>query len=168
LKALDDAAKLDAEDRPLEAAQAYELAIRQGSAPIEAYINLACIYLNLRDFGYASYHRIPLETQEAASDRFQRVLTEAEARFGKYPELEFWRRYFSFFAFGEEPFYEEAANLAGQGVSVAYLHLAGQGHYQRETRALLESVKLGRTTKERFIASVLKSRALSDWLTANA
>jgi hypothetical protein len=168
LSALDEAARFDADDRPLEAVKAYELAIRQGTAPIEAYINLALIYLQYLDFGYASFHQVPLEMQEGAADRFRQIVSGAEAQFGKSPEIEFWHRYFNFFALCEEPFYKEAAKLAAEGASVAYLHLAGHGPYQRQARSLLESVKLRRTTKERFIESVLKSHTLRDWWVSDA
>jgi hypothetical protein len=164
----EDAARFDAEDRPIEAIAAYERAIAEGGVPLETYINLALIYLSCYDPGFAAFHHIAPETIEASSHRFDEVLAKAEQQFGRSPEIEFWRRYLKFFGLGEPPFYDEARALANEGAAVAYLHLAGEGPYQKHTQALLDSVEGARTRKERFIKSVLESFALREWWAAGA
>ena len=147
---------------------AYGAAIADGGVPLDTYLDLALIYMNFYDPGFTAFHHIALEVIEDSSDRLDKILTEAEERFGRIPEIDFWRRYAKFFGLGEPPFYDDAKALADEGASVAYLHLAGQGPYQTQAQALLKSVAVGRTCRERFIRSVLQSSVLRDWWLADA
>jgi len=50
------ALNFDAQLHPLEAAWAYEIAIRDSSADVELFLNLAGFYFECLDFGFASFH----------------------------------------------------------------------------------------------------------------
>jgi hypothetical protein len=96
--AIDRAAYFDAHERPVDAAKAYEEAIRKNCASLETYLNLAALYLVCQVGGYAAHHRLAEEFLNQAWNRFGQVLNEAEAKFGRDSEIDFWRRYFRFMA----------------------------------------------------------------------
>ena len=56
--AKEKALALDAQDLPLEAAQAYEEAIAASDADVETFINLAVLYFVCVDGGYAPHHHL--------------------------------------------------------------------------------------------------------------
>lgn len=76
-------------------------------ADLETYINLAVLYFVYTDFGYIAHHDLSKEFVETAWNRVNELLSEAEAHFGRHPEIEFWMRYFRFVVLGEEPFDKE-------------------------------------------------------------
>lgn len=162
MKAKERAAALDEQDRPLDAIQAYETAIREPDADIETYLNLAVLYFVCRDFGYLTYHRLPNEFVDTAWRRANELLDEAEVRFGRHAEIDFWNKYFRFVVLGEEPFYEECLKLAREGSSlIPYFHLftSPEGEqYRDEVRRLFESVRDGSTAKKRYIKGIVESR----------
>jgi esterase/lipase superfamily enzyme len=94
--AIDRAAYFDAHERPVEAAKAYEEAIRKNCASLETYLNLAALYFVCQYGGYAAHHRLAEEFLNQAWNRFGQVLNEAEAKFGPDSEIDFWRHYFRF------------------------------------------------------------------------
>ena len=87
------AAGLDAEDRPLEAATAYEEALATEDADLDLYLRLAGIYLVCQDFGYISAKKLSDAFVAQAWQRYNEVLDEAERRFGTSDRIEFWRHY---------------------------------------------------------------------------
>jgi hypothetical protein len=155
------AAGFDADDRPLEAARAYEAALADPETGLETFLNLAVLYFVCTDPGYFSHHHLSNTFIELAWRRANAVLTEAETRFGSHPEIEFWRRYFSFVRLGDKPFTSLCEQLAMSGTSlVPYLHLftspAGE-RYREKAEELLKAVERGATAKERYIRSGLSS-----------
>ncbi len=53
------AISFDAQARPLEAAWAYEIAINALNAELELFLNLAVLYFECIDVGYAAHHHLP-------------------------------------------------------------------------------------------------------------
>jgi hypothetical protein len=160
----EEALRLDAQDVPVRAIAAYERYLAESPRDLDAYINLAVLYFECSDPGFAAAHEIPHAVLAASTEKAEALLNTAEERFGWRAEIEFWRKYVRFVALGDPPFYERAVELATAGESlVPYLHLAGHGPYQEEARALLNAVASGRSTKDRYIRSVLESSALYDW-----
>ncbi len=87
------AARLDAEDRPLEAAAAYEEALAEADADLDLFLKLAGIYLVCQDFGYIAAKKLADTFVAKAWQRYDEVLDEAERRFGACDRIEFWRHY---------------------------------------------------------------------------
>lgn len=163
------AALYDAEERPVEAIAAYEAATRQVDANIDSYINLAVLYFSCFDLGYAAYHKLPKEIFEHSLDHALELLDEAEQRFGRDPDVEFWRLYMRFIYLedsDEQAFYRLATTVDSL---LPYLYLyaftfdgpPGQGRhpevYRSQAEQLLELVKEGMTEKDRYIRSVLEA-----------
>ncbi|HEU0180090.1 MAG TPA: hypothetical protein VFV58_38125 [Blastocatellia bacterium] len=155
------ALELDAEDRPIEAANAYEEAIKEADADFYLYMNLAILYFVCTDGGYASYHNLSNEFVDRAWDRAIKLLDEAESRFGRNDEIEFWRRYIRYIVLGEDESIMERERFiySRSLIPYFYLFISGDGKdYYSEAQNLLEQVANGSTAKERYIKSILVSR----------
>lgn len=154
-----EAALLDAQDRPIEAAQAYEAVIASSAADLDEYINLAVLYFLCNDGGYAAQHQLPMSFLDGTWRRAFEVLDEASQRYGEHPEIIFWRRYFDFILLGEEPFYEDCERLVKAGNTIIpYFYLFGfqEGRkYLQQAEELYNLVKAEVTAKERYIKSIL-------------
>jgi hypothetical protein len=150
----------DAQVRPLEAAWAYEIAINAPDAEVELFLNLAVLYFECVDVGYAAHHHLSENFVSGAWIRAFEILKAAEARFGNQTELEFWRLYFSFIYSGEEPIDDACRKLAERKDSfIPYLYLftsSGKKKYLEEASKLLQAVKDGDTERKRYIKSVLE------------
>lgn len=151
----------EAKDQPVEAAQAYEDLIASAQANLDTYLNLAVLYFECMDFGYLAHHKLSDSFIKLAWERRTELLKDAERRFGWHPEIEFWRRYFSYIYGGEAPFFDACERFVKTGETlVPYLHLvcapAGE-RYRQQAEELLKSVRAGRTVKERYIKSVVES-----------
>ncbi|MFY9620673.1 MAG: hypothetical protein WAM70_20875 [Pyrinomonadaceae bacterium] len=154
------ATALDAQERPVEAAEAYESVIVKSDADLDTYLNLAVLYFVCNDGGYSAHHKLSEPFLDQAWNRTSELITEAAERFGENAELKFWRRYFDFILRGADPFYPECELLVEEGTTlVPYFHLfAGPdgGKYRDQAEKLLTSVNSGSTEKERYIKSVLE------------
>jgi hypothetical protein len=83
------------------------------------------------------------------------LLDEAESRFGRNDEIEFWRRYFCFISLGEDESIMERARFVSSRslIPYFYLFLSGDGQaYYSEAQKLLEQVKNGRTAKSDILS----------------
>lgn len=151
----------DAADRPLNAEAAYKRAIQSASANLEAYLNLAVLYLQFADFGYASYHGIPEDLVNRSYELAMETLDQAQARFGPHPEIDVWRAYADFAVRGSSLDLEALLQLARQRQTLApYLLLAsvsGLKQYRTQAQALLEQIKDGKTERHRLMRSILES-----------
>jgi hypothetical protein len=158
---IDRARAADAEDRPLDAIEAYESAVTDPMADESAFLDLAVLYFECLDFGYASAHKLPASLQEHAYERAMAVLDAAEGRFGKTVELEFWRRYIPFAALGDPPFDHDARMLFARGARTASFYLwslTDDPKIAEAARAVLAEVAAGRTARERYVRGVLQSK----------
>jgi len=160
--AREDAPLFGKRDEPVQAAQAYEQAIQESTGDLDLFLNLAVLYFVCTDPGYASHHRLSDDFVKIAWDKANKVLDEAESRFGTQAEIIFWRHYFRFVVLGEEPFVDTCRQLAHSSPSlVPYFYLftsPGGWEYRREAEQLLELVRDGTTAKKRYIRSILKDR----------
>lgn len=158
------AAQWDALDKPIEAAQAYEEALTDSEVIIDTYLKLAVLYFVCNDGGYAAYHKLSLEFVNKAWDRMFQLLDEAEKRFGRQGEIDFWRHYFKFILLGEDPAYESSESLVLNNITIIpsfHLLTSPQSkQYWEQAEQLLELVTAGSTVKDRYIRSVLKSAML--------
>jgi hypothetical protein len=161
----DLALSMDAQERPVEAAWAYEIAIQGPQAELGLFLNLAVLYFACEDTGYSSHHHLEMDFVGAAYDRIHKILDAAENRFGSQTEINFWRLYIP--EFGppyNEPSMEEYEELARRGDSLMphyRLYVSSNGtRYREEAKALLSQVRDGSTERKRYIRSVLESAAL--------
>ena len=158
----EEAMMLDAQDLPVDAAQAYEEAIAASDADFDTFINLAVLYFVCVDGGYATHHGLSQEFINHAWERAYELLDEAESRFGNQSEIAFWRHYFRFVVLGEAPFVETCAHLLQSGASLVpsfYLFTSPGGDpYRPQALELLERVQEGKTAKQRYIRSILAKR----------
>lgn len=162
MDAVERAQSLFVHKRLPEAALAYEDAVLESNADLDILLDLAVLYFELLDGGAVAHYRLSVEFQERAWSRFHELLEEAERKFGREPEIVFWRRYFRFIHLGEEPFPEEAERMAHAGTSlVPYFHLwmlpGGKRQYHEQARVLFEQMRDGSTPRKRYIRSILES-----------
>lgn len=157
------ASKFDAQDRPIDAVKAYEKAITEQDADLETFLNLAVLYFMCTDYGYIAHHKLSNEFVEKAWKRANEVLKEAESKFGKQAEIDFWRYYFRFVVLGDKPFIEIAENLSRSSlVPYFYLFTSPRGErYRQKAQQLLELVRDGTTAKKRYIKSILEGKLTS-------
>jgi hypothetical protein len=162
LSCFENARALDAQDRPIEAAESYERAISESSGGLEAYLNLAAIYFQCADPGYAAHHRLSREFIDTAARRFYEVVAQAQDRFPADGEAGFWRLYYDFVHLGANDFSEEAAAIVrktGALAPVFYLFTRPDGErYREQASQLYRRAAEGGTTRDRYIASVLHKR----------
>ncbi|MAS38355.1 MAG: hypothetical protein CL610_30440 [Anaerolineaceae bacterium] len=156
------AVQLDVEQKLEEAANLYEAVIKESNAPLDSFINLACLYWVSSQPGSSARG----EFYTRAGERMYEVLDEAQERFGKQPEIVFWRLYFNQITLGEPTFLDQALDLVGQhnSSSVIYFYLYAEGNddYIPFVRRLYEDAQNLKTTKNRYILSFLDSPSF-DW-----
>jgi hypothetical protein len=154
------ALKLDAEDKPIEAVKAYEEAIKEPGADLDIYLNLAVLYFVCTDFGYAAHHHLPDELFDKAWERMISLLDEAESRFDKNDEVDFWRRYFRYIGLGNDESVMEREPLKSSTSLIPYFYLFKSGNgdeYRSEAEKLYELVADETSAKKRYIKSILES-----------
>lgn len=156
---LENARHFDEKDCPVEAAQSYELAIAQGEADISAYLDLALVYLECCDFGYASHHHLPSDFESAAYSNCLRILGAAENKFGDHVEIKFWRHLAAFMVLGENisdamlrPLLNKEATLVPY--YFAYLN-SEERQYRNEVLSLKKQVSPRKTCRQRFVDGVI-------------
>ena len=156
---------LDGRDQPVDAARAYEAALTAREADLLAYLDLAVLYFVCNDGGYAAYHSMSREFLTVAWNRMCAVLDEARIMFGADGSIVFWKRYFQHFWLQEQFTFEECRELAESSVFLdPYLYLyistadrAIRSQQREKAEELFLSVREGRTSRERYIRSVLES-----------
>jgi hypothetical protein len=159
MTSLDEARDLDAADERVAAAKKYEEALRTGDDGLAALLDLAVLYFTLLDPGEAAAHHVGREFLDQAWERANELLREAEERFGRNSEIDFWRRYFAFIVLGEEPFVADCRRIANSDESlVPFFYLwseSGGDEYRKEAEALYKRVSAGRTARERYVRSMV-------------
>ena len=159
MNSLELAKSLDVEDRPVEAAEAYERAIDE-SGGLEALLNLAAIYFQCADPGYAAHHHLSRGFVAHAERRFFEVVAQAQERFPSDGESRFWRLYYDFVHLGANDFTEEAAAIVrdtGSIVPAIFLFTRPGGERYRDQALLLyRRASEGGTARDRYVASVLR------------
>lgn len=158
----EQARQLDVQDRPVEAAEAYERAIGESNEGSEPYLNVAVIYLQCADPGYAAFHHLSPAVTAHAERRFFELLEQAHKRFPNDGEARFWRLYYDFVHLGGNDFTDEALAIARDtNTLVPFFYLftrPGGERYRDQALNLYRMVNRGGTTRDRYIASVLHDR----------
>jgi hypothetical protein len=153
------ALNLDAQEKPVEAAWAYEIAISEPNTESEFFLNLAVLYFECRDFGYSAYHHLSNDFVSGAWQRAFEILEIAEMRFGSQTEILFWREYFSFIYAENKQFDNICQELIHRGDSlIPYLYKNNNSEkreYKENVQKLLELVEDGTTERKRYIKSVI-------------
>ena len=154
------ALELDARERPVEAAWAYEIAIQSTKAQIDLFLNLVVLYFQCADYGYQSHHHLRDDFVDGCWTRSFQVLDMAERLFGEQTEIQFWRAYISSVYTKEEGIEDFSRKLVERSDSLlppAYLFLAGNIEYRDAAQELCRSVKDGLTERQRYIKSVIEA-----------
>jgi hypothetical protein len=106
---MDEAIRLDRDERIVDAAAAYEGLLAAGSTALEVYLHLILLYFAASDFGYSAHHHLPLDFGvRADEERMFQLLDEAQRHHPQDPDLEFWRLFIPW-AYLSEPFPREIA-----------------------------------------------------------
>lgn len=152
------ALRFDSLEQPLEAAWAYEVAIQEPSARIELFLNLAVLYFEFNDFGYAAFHKLSEDVVGAAWDRGIAVLDLAESRHGPDTEVVFWREYFAYIYRDNPRMDIVLRELAKQGspIAAAFSKASSGPTLHDKLEELRAHVKEGRTERERYLRGILK------------
>lgn len=157
----DDAVSADRAGQLRVAASRYEELLASGVAPLETLLNLAVLYWQATDPGTAASQRLPPEFLATAGRRFPELLEEAERRFPMSSEARFWRRYIAWADLGETFGAEECLELLREDpaslVPALHAFAVSQGQEaEAEARELLQRCRAERTTRARYVASVVE------------
>jgi len=159
LNSLELARSLDVEDRPVEAASAYERAIDE-SGGLEAHLNLAAIYFQCADPGYAARYHLSRGFIADAARRFYEIVAQAQERFPSDGEARFWGLYYDFVHLGANDFTEDAAAIirdTGSIVPAFFLFTRPGGErYRDQALQLYRRASEGGTARDRYVASILR------------
>lgn len=164
INAFVQALEMDAADRPVEAADAYERVVTEGVASIEAYRNLVALYVGSLDPGYSDSKGLESTFLDRAAKRIPTLIKESRIRFGQDAELEFWSRYFRFGVLGEDwnkafpqDFLATARRTDSLVPCLALFLSEGGAQYIDKVRALLETTSTGKTLRERGLHSLAEA-----------
>jgi hypothetical protein len=159
---LEKARQFDEMDRPIEAIQNYEKGIADGDAPLSAYLDLALVYLNCCDFGYASFHKLPEALEKEAYECAIRVLNAAEMQHGYNVEVTFWRHLAELRVIGTELSDSVLKTLLNENQSLVPYYFAflksDEKLYRDEAKRLKIQVSEKKTSRQRYIAGILEKR----------
>jgi hypothetical protein len=161
-----EAVKQDIAENYDEAIKSYEDAILENQdIHTDAFTNLAFIYWNL---AFASPFDIKPDVADRwsiiAGERFPIILEMGIQRLPDTLELIFWKRYFAHIVFGEDFAPEECEAMieshsaSASRVPYFFLWLFDKEKYSAERTELLRRCEEERTTKNRYIISILSTR----------
>lgn len=158
------ALEFDQDDRPVEAADAYEEVLRECPGDRDTIVNLIGIYFAALDGGYSARHHLSQEFIERSDKRFHALLNQGLMFLPQDTELDFWKRYYAVRVLGEnwdEVFPAAYEHIVVQGHQLApylalFLSSAGM-KYETELRQLLVATSQGQTQRERELKSVAES-----------
>lgn len=160
---LEEARSADARDSPLEAITAYEAALADGPSAAQVFVDLAAVYLQCADFGYAGAHRLPDNVVRDSYSRARQTLLRASELHSDNPSLQFWLKYIDYVVLGDDIPLPTARALmaAGAEEAGAFLYVVTGGHEAAGAAArVLDRAQGGRSCRERRWRSVLTSRSL--------
>lgn len=126
LTGLDAARAADRSGRVVEASQLYEAAIEDGTADLDAHLDLAILYACALDGGFAAYHRLDVEFVNFAVGRVDELFDAARERFKVTLEVDGWWLFAHCAFFGDVPekaVVAHAETIAGLGSRSAYVEL---------------------------------------------
>ena len=151
----------DVEEHIVAAAEGYEFLLKQ-NPPVEAYLNLACLYWRSTDFGFASYYRLTDTFYLKAGEKCYEVLERAAEAFPECSEVIFWQRYFAWserdVAFSDEECLRIAQMPSSSLVPFFRLYSPPECKYEKEALALLAEIQALPTIKNRYIIPILEKK----------
>jgi hypothetical protein len=158
------AVELDIAEQFERAAELYELVIKEENPPVDAFLNLAVMYWRCTDLGYWASYNLDLSYVKMAQIRCREVLAEARVKLGDIPEVVFWQHYFDYINYGGEYSLsvDKALDFVTQPNStlvpyfIIYLDSERSSEYLQKAKQLFEEVRLQKTTKNRYIISMLE------------
>lgn len=161
-----DAAAAEEKSDFVSAAELYEKAVVKG-APLDTLINLAVLYWQATDYGFWTGHHLPREFVDRAGERMNEILDIAAQRFPGAPEVEFWKRYIAWADLGEELDPDDCRRLLQQKPdylepSVYLLSATREQEYRTQAQRLLEHYRGQRTTRAKYITTVIESALLQN------
>ncbi|MGB1286299.1 MAG: hypothetical protein ACPG7F_07200 [Aggregatilineales bacterium] len=156
------AIELDIHEKYVEASKVYEDVLNEKNIPEEPYINLACLYWDVTDFGVNAHLSLPPDFISHAGNSMYSVLNEAEVRFGFVAEIAFWRLYFNFTTLGDAAYLKKTLELIEdpECSHVPYFHIYSQTKHEKYlpyVEKLIIQARAQPTAKNRYILSVLES-----------
>ena len=151
----------DVEEHIAAVAEGYELLLKK-DPPVEAYLNLACLYWRSTDFGFASYYNLTDTFYLRAGERCYEVLELATKVFPMCPEVVFWQRYFAWadrdVAFSDEECLHITQMPGSSLVPFFRLYLPPQRKYEKEALTLLAECRALPTIKNGYIVPILEKK----------
>lgn len=154
---LDLALHFDAQEKPREAAWAYEIALREPEPALSTYCNLIAIYFSCSDTGFFAAHHLTREFVDGTYARALALLDQAERDLGRNVEIETWRHHLRDQVAAidvPEGTYERLARHESAQLAKLLTYLASnQRAYKEEVRALFSRSERGQTELQRYIRS---------------
>lgn len=158
---LDMAREADRAGRLVEAAEAYECAMRDEAPDLDVYLDAAVLYMSASDFGLASALHLPAAFEQDTMSNSLRALENARARFGDHPDIAFWKLYVPRFIIGTDIELADVLALERAGSRDVYLQLAQEPEvaqrFAEQCAALLARVSGALTERDRLLESILDS-----------
>jgi hypothetical protein len=151
------------DENPVRAAEAYEEAIRDENVDLSTYLDLAAIYFECNDSGFSAYHHLTDEYVDDAYTRFFELMAIAEEKYGPQSEVKFWVLYFKHIHLGDELKTSKVKEIVDENQSLVpffflYHSEADAEKYRPNAQKLYEAVKQGKTTRQRYIKSILEEK----------
>ncbi len=157
---LSAAQRFDASRQPVPAMWAYEIALAEEGATLEAHCNLVALYFAACDPGYFSEHKLDKALVDLAYPRARRVLELAREKFGDHPEIRYWELLLAEVVLGLQAdldAYRQLAHLGGSWLPHLRLFLAsGRREYENEVKTLFRET-VPDTERGRYILSLAKT-----------
>lgn len=157
---LNEALAADREGRTEAAAAAYEGALASDPTDLAATLNLAVLYWQATDYGLSAVEQLQPEFVAHAGKRMRELLESAKQRFADHPEVLFWTKYVAWADLGEPFEAAECRELLRRHPdylepAMVLFSMSGGTEAEPEAMQLLEKCSKERTTRCRYIASVL-------------
>ena len=151
----------DTSEHIVAASEGYE-SLLKGEATVDTYLNLACLYWRVTDFGFVSHYHLSDAFYLRAGERCYEVLVQAREKFPQCPELIFWQRYFAWADRNESFTDEECLRIAmmpnSSLVPFFRLYSPSNNAFEKEARLLLVQCLEIPTMKNRYIVPILKKK----------
>ncbi|GAB1266396.1 hypothetical protein [Aurantivibrio infirmus] len=157
---LNKARNYDLYDDPNEALNFYLRAVEDETAELSDYINASVIAFLCQDYGYSSDKKLPQKLIDMAWSEMFALLDKAEVKFGKNPNLSFWKNYFGVILLGKRGIKKECRDYLSQGVLDAAICLMDESNKVNLVNQALEELNAraerGGCIKDRYIQSVIQ------------
>lgn len=157
---LDEVLAADRRGDAAAAIDGYESIVERGAASLETLMNLAVLYWQVTDPGFAAAHGTGPGAMDAAFRKSREVIAYAERQFPACSEPRFWRHYFAWADLGEPLDPDMCRTLLREDptttVPAFHLFALSQGkECEQEALELLRRFNADPTAKGRYVSSVI-------------